>query len=79
MSVFAMRWNRIHGLTGHVWGQRFYSRVIDSLADFLSVLQYIDLNPVRAGLVPLAEAWPFGGAWYRANLPGRILDPLPSW
>ena len=24
MSVFAMKWNRIHHVTGHVWGNRFF-------------------------------------------------------
>jgi putative transposase len=32
MSVFAQRWNRHHGLRGHVWGERFFSRIIGSLA-----------------------------------------------
>ena len=30
MSVFAMSYNRIHGLVGHVWGERFFSRIVSS-------------------------------------------------
>src|SRR5512145_2652656 len=30
LSVFAMAFNRLLGLTGHVWGCRFFSRILDS-------------------------------------------------
>lgn len=31
LSVFAMAYNKKYGLTGHVWGERFFSRIVDSL------------------------------------------------
>jgi putative transposase len=74
MSVFAMAWNRRHGLTGHVWGQRFFSRIIQSMADFLRVFSYMDQNPVTAGLVRSASDWRFGGCWHRAHEVPDILD-----
>jgi len=77
MSVFAMAWNRIHGFTGHVWGQRFFSRVLRGLTDFWKVFEYIDQNPVQAGMVAQACEWTFGGAWYRQAGFG-LLDPLPT-
>jgi len=75
MSVFAMAWNRKHGLTGHVWGQRFFSRVIQSMRDFLQVLEYIDRNPVLGGLVATPVDWPYGGCLHRSQSNWDILDP----
>jgi REP element-mobilizing transposase RayT len=75
MSVFAMAWNRRHGLGGHVWGERFFSRIIQSLTDFLQVLNYIDLNPVSGGLVRDPADWRYGGCWRRARHIWDLLDP----
>jgi len=75
MSVFAMAWNRRHKLTGHVWGQRFFSRIIRTLKDFLQVFEYIDSNPVRVGLVESALDWPYGGCQHRSKHNWDLLDP----
>ncbi len=78
MSVFAMAWNRLHHLTGHVWGERFFSRVIESLKEFLRIFQNIDENPVKAGLVSRPADWPFGGLWHRRTGQRQIVDsPSP--
>jgi putative transposase len=61
LSVFAMRYNKTMGYTGHVWGQRFFSRIIAGFMDFLKTFVYIDENPVRAGLVEDACDWEDGG------------------
>ncbi|MHB9294760.1 hypothetical protein PilKf_00487 [Pillotina sp. SPG140] len=59
--VFAIRWNKMHKTTGHVWGDRFHARVIENREDFLRVFRYINQNPVKAGLVNQAKEWIFGG------------------
>jgi putative transposase len=64
LSVFAMAWNRVHGLTGHVWGQRFHSSIIGSFKSFLRVFQYFDQNPVSAHLVSVARDWNYSGLWH---------------
>ncbi len=86
LSVFAMAYNRKLDLTGHVWGERFYSRVIDGLKEMLRAFEYIDENPVRAGLVARAEQWEYGGlAHHRRGIIGiveeagrEILAALPQ-
>ena len=50
LGVFAQLWNKKHNLSGHLWGDRFFSRIILGLLDFLRVFLYIDYNPVIAGL-----------------------------
>ncbi|MDR0785473.1 MAG: transposase, partial [Treponema sp.] len=57
---FAKAWNKAHGRKGHVWGERFYSRIISGTTDFLQTRDYIMENPVKAGLVERAVEWMFG-------------------
>jgi putative transposase len=58
---YAMYWNAAHKSSGHVWQGRFYSCPLDD--DHLWIaLRYAELNPVRAGLVSKAEAWPWSSA-----------------
>lgn len=56
--VYARRLNREHGWTGHLWGNRFYSAPLDD-AHLWAAVRYVELNPVRAGLIldPLAYHW----------------------
>src|SRR5579885_1846335 len=61
------RWsNAIHLRTGtgHLVRNRFKSSLVDTDAYWLELLRYIPNNPVRAGLVDEAAAWPWSG--YRA-------------
>jgi putative transposase len=64
LSVFAMSWNRKHHLTGHVWGERFFSRIIPGMVGFLRVFMYIDDNPVNAQIAGRPWEWEFGGLWH---------------
>ncbi|MHB9296236.1 hypothetical protein PilKf_01995 [Pillotina sp. SPG140] len=61
---FAIRWNKLHKTTGHLWGDRFHARMIENGEDFLRVFQYINQNPVKAGLVEQAKEWIFGGLYH---------------
>jgi putative transposase len=51
--------NNLHGRSGTLWEGRFRSSLIDSERYLLACHRYIELNPVRAGLVeePAAYAW----------------------
>lgn len=51
LSVFAAKFNRIFGLNGHVWYDRFKSVVIENLRHFAAAFEYISANPVKAGIV----------------------------
>jgi len=75
LSVFAMTWNRKHHLRGHVWGERFYSRIIEGIVDFLRVFIYIDDNPVNAQLVDCPWKWRFGGLWHHKYGIKTVTDP----
>jgi putative transposase len=54
-SDYAQRLNRRHSLRrGHLWQSRFYSCPVEGDAVW-TVLRYIELNPLRAGLIDRAE------------------------
>jgi hypothetical protein len=76
MSVFAMAYNRIHGLVGHVWGSRFYSRIVSGLREFLKMFKYIDDNPVVSHQVEEKQAWRFGGLWHHRAGIVELCSPL---
>jgi putative transposase len=63
LSVFAMYYNRIHKITGHVWGERFWSRIIDNINQLFDTFRYISDNPVKAEMVRIAEEYKFGGLY----------------
>lgn len=73
-GVYAQSSNRRHGRTGHLFGARFRSLVVQQESYLKRVARYVALNPVRAHLVAKAEAWPWSS--YRAT---AGLDSPPAW
>lgn len=69
----ARRINGRHGWTGHLWANRFYSTPLDE-AHLWRAVKYVELNPVRAGMVARAEDYPWSSAAVHAGLRGE--DPL---
>jgi putative transposase len=65
--------NRRHTRTGGLWEGRFKPFFIDTNRYFFECLRYIDLNPVRAGIVAIAEEYRWCS--YRTNARG-FDDPL---
>jgi putative transposase len=65
LGVFAMRYNRSRNLSGHVWGDRFFSRVIGSIRSYRRRYSYIDTNPCVAGLTARPEDWLYGRSHLR--------------
>jgi putative transposase len=56
------RWlSHSRGESGHVWANRFYSAPMDD-AHLWEAVKYVELNPVRAGLVEAAESYPWSSA-----------------
>ena len=56
--VYARRLHAREGWTGHLWGNRFFSTPLDE-AHLWAAARYVELNPVRAGLVgdPIEYRW----------------------
>ena len=65
--------NRRHGRTGTLWEGRFRSCLVESREYVLNCYRYIERNPVRAGMVQDASAFPWSS---HAGNTGCREDPL---
>jgi putative transposase len=69
-----VRWfNDKYGRTGTLWEGRFRSTVIDADRYLLACSRYIELNPVRAGIVNSPELYRWSSYAHHA---GVLVDPL---
>lgn len=71
LTAYAGDFNRRHGRVGHLFQNRFKSRLIDSEEGFIAVVRYIHMNPVKARIVPDLRSlawWPWTG---HAGLMGK--------
>ncbi len=82
---YAWRTNRRHDWCGHLWQNRFYSTAMDQ-GHLLAAARYVELNPVRAGLVDEAAAWPWSSARHHLGQstdgllsPGVLEDLVEDW
>src|SRR6266536_1278953 len=69
-----------HGTLGHVWQGRFKSPVIQDDDHALTVLRYLEANPLRAGMVTDLADYPWSS--YAAHGLGHadaLLSVLPCW
>ncbi|UCE41437.1 MAG: transposase [Candidatus Aminicenantes bacterium] len=73
-------YKNIYDYCGHMWQDRFKSNLIETDIYLLQCGKYIELNPVRAGLVASPEMYTFSSYNYYAN--GHIdtiLSPNPLY
>lgn len=54
---YVRRFNQRHGRTGTLWEGRYRSTLVQTERYLLACMVYIDLNPVRAGMVTAPGAW----------------------
>jgi putative transposase len=72
--------NALHGRTGSLWEARYRSSLVDSEAYLLTCHRYIELNPVRAGLVSDPAFYPWSSfSHYAANRPDRLIAEHPIY
>ena len=78
-QLYAQYVNRLHGRSGHLWQDRFFSCPLDEV-HFWRALVYIERNPVRARLCRKAWRWPWSsaGAHCGDKDPTGLLD-LAGW
>jgi REP element-mobilizing transposase RayT len=54
---FTRFYNKRHNRKGYFWGDRFKSLIVQNGFSLVNLLAYVDLNPVRAGIVKRPEAY----------------------
>ena len=77
----AQRWKHAHAAVGHghLYQGRFKSFPIEQDYHLLTVLCYVERNPLRAGLVRRAEQWRWGSCHVRENRAHELFDLLSVW
>jgi putative transposase len=78
-QLYAQYVNHLHGRSGHLWQDRFFSCPLD-LAHFWRALAYVERNPVRAHLCRKAWRWRWSSAAAHCGGedPSGLLD-MASW
>jgi len=61
---FARYYNKRHHRRGYFWGDRFKSVIVEKGETLINCLAYIDLNPLRAGLVERPEDYRWNSLGY---------------
>lgn len=66
--------------SGTLWEGRYRSTLIDTERYLLACMAYIDLNPVRAGLVSDPKDYPWSSHGHHVGLrPDRLITPHPLY
>ena len=66
---YVQRYNACYQRTGTLWEGRYKATLIDTEAYLLACMRYIEMNPVRAGMVAHASEYP--GSSYGFNAAGK--------
>ncbi len=77
LTAQVRRHHRRHGTDGHLWQGRFKSFPIQQDEHLLTVLRYVERNPLRADLAARAEDWPWSSLSTGQAEPPVPLDPGP--
>ncbi len=62
--VFTRYYNKGHNRRGYFWGDRFKSVIVENGETLINCLAYIDLNPLRAGIVERPEDYRWNSLGY---------------
>jgi REP element-mobilizing transposase RayT len=76
-ATFANRFNRLRGERGHLFQGRYKALMVEEGAALGQVCHYIHLNPVRAGILPVAQLKSYRHSsywhlWRPANRPSFL-------
>ena len=71
-GLYTQRFNRRHGLVGHLFQGRYKAILVQKEAYLLELTRYVVLNPLRARMVESLEDWPWSSFPF---LIGRAAPP----
>ncbi len=79
MTTHVRRHHKRYDSSGHIWQGRFKSFIVSDDEYLLTLLRYVETNPVRAKLVKLIEDWNWSS--YRERKMGNnsknLIDQIP--
>jgi putative transposase len=78
LTTHVRRYHRKRGTSGRIWQGRFKAFPIQKDDHLLTVLRYVERNPLRANLVIRAKDWAWSSArWHATRNAPAYLDPGP--
>lgn len=66
-SITAHKANRTLRRSGEFWMPDYFDRWIRNAKHYKKTVEYIENNPVKAGLCLKPSDWPYSSAWFRAR------------
>jgi len=69
---FSYRAKKELGFNGEIWQTSFYDHRVRDAGEYARFRHYIHLNPVKRGLAPLPEEFPYSSI-------KTTLDEVPQW
>ena len=66
-QAFSWYYNQRHNRRGTLWGERFKSVIVENGETLINCLAYIDLNPLRAGIVGRPEEYRWNSLGYHVQ------------
>ena len=79
-TTHVRRYHEHYQGSGHVWQGRYKAFPIQEDEHLLTVLRYVERNPLRAGLISAVDAWPWNSltlAGQRERPPWYSAGPVP--
>ena len=73
--MFAQRYNRHYKRKGHVWYDRFHSRIIHGKKQFFRVFNYIAKNPIKSKICASVFDYTYGGCMHLSRRWYSIVEP----
>lgn len=64
---------------GHIFQRRYLSKPVVGDGYLMTVMRYVEANPVRAGLVDWAPDWEWSSLWDRVTGERDLLHRSPIW
>jgi putative transposase len=78
LTSHVRRFHKHYGTSGHIWQGRYKSFLIQKDSHLLTVLKYVESNPLRAGLVNSANNWMWSSHRESFHKGGHLLiDEVP--
>ena len=77
LTSHVRRYHRHYHSSGHVWQGRFKAFPVQQDDHLLTVLRYVERNPLRANLVDRAEQWLWSSLAWRVS--GNRPEMLAEW
>jgi putative transposase len=78
-TTFVREFNQAAERNGHLWEGRYRSTLVEDSTYFFRALAYVDLNPVRAGLVASPGDYPWSAHTALREEDGERLDFHPLY